>query len=253
VNDFALEIVALYLLVITGLLLIMMVTANHAEYSKGLWRALRQGRKQLPWWDDLSLNRPFLAIACTIVLTTATLALSAPGGASAAMAASGDSLGADPLAVATGVLVVAYFGLAYQYFLLRFAARGKIYFALFLFLAWLLPLVAGTILAMSMSGDRQAESQVVLSMSPIPGIGMLAAPVHDGTVRSAIQGPAITPALLFAFVFNSLLISARRRAYKVFLASTGTSHGTEPAPAAIDVAPNSAGIAPLVAGSEIPS
>ena len=36
------------------------------------------------------------------------------------------------------------------------------------------------------------------------------------SVSHGHSGPAITPALLFTFVFNSLLISARRRAYKAF-------------------------------------
>ena len=74
-----LEIVALYLLVITALLVILMVTPNHAEYVKGLWRAQKQGRSHLPWWDDLSINRVFLVIACTIVLAAATAAGSVVG------------------------------------------------------------------------------------------------------------------------------------------------------------------------------
>ena len=48
-NDYrgVLEIVALYLLVITALLSILMVTPNHAEYFKGLWRA-QEARAQPP-------------------------------------------------------------------------------------------------------------------------------------------------------------------------------------------------------------
>ena len=136
-----------------------------------------------------------------------------------------------PLAIAVSVLVVAYFSLAHQYFLLNFGARGKTYFALFLFLAWLVPLVGGTVLAMSTNnGDGGAESQVVFSLSPVPGIGMVAAPARAGLYPMAVQGPAISLPLLFLFVFNNLLVSARRRAYKTFQASTGANDGLDPVP-----------------------
>ncbi len=130
--------------------------------------------------------------------------------------------------------MVGYFGLAHQYFLLNFGGRGKTYFALFLFLAWVLPLVAGTILAMSsQSNDGGPMGQFVFSLSPVPAIAMVAAPSGTGRTPMAVQGPAITIPLLFLFVFNSLLISARRRAYKAFLAQAGTVGNDQPAAAVI--------------------
>ena len=38
-----LEVVTLYLLVVTAIVLILMVTPNRAEYDKGLWRRARRG------------------------------------------------------------------------------------------------------------------------------------------------------------------------------------------------------------------
>ena len=64
----------LYLLVITAILLILMVTPSRAEYVKGLWRARKADRLHLPWWDDLALNRVFLVIVCAVVLADATVA-----------------------------------------------------------------------------------------------------------------------------------------------------------------------------------
>ena len=59
------------------------------------------------------------------------------------------------------------------------------------------------------------ESQVVLSLSPLVGIALIAA--QDGTIpesyRTAIQASALTPALLFTFVFNGLYNMARRRVH----------------------------------------
>ncbi len=75
-----LRVAVLYVLVVTSMIVIAMVTPNQAEYLKGLWRARRMGRATLPWSNDLSLNRTFLAIATAIVLATTTLAWSAPEG-----------------------------------------------------------------------------------------------------------------------------------------------------------------------------
>ena len=102
-------------------------------------------------WDDLSLNRVFLVIACTIVLVTATIAWQAsgtrPGGACAVMS---PDFPWRSRAACWSSRISAW---RIQFFLLRFGGRGLMYFALFLFLAWILPLVAGTILMASMLAD----------------------------------------------------------------------------------------------------
>jgi len=218
-----LNVTTLYILVIAALVLLAMVTPTQAEYVKGLWRARKLGRSHLPPWDDLSLNRVFLVIACTIVLVTATIAWQAspvPG-----FGGAGPVTPAFPLAIACGVLVVAYIGLALQFFLLRFGARGLMYFSLFLFLAWILPLVAGTITLMASSPMSNSHpSQIVYSLSPVAGLGMTAYG-SEPDLAKGIQAATITPALLFTFVFNSLLIAARRRVYKAFVTA---SQGQKP-------------------------
>ena len=143
-----LEIATLYLLVITAILLLMMVTPNLPEYDKGLWRARRMGLAHLPWWDDLSLNRVFLLIVCAIVLATATFAA---GGA-------GESTSSGSVRVK----IPAHFRWlsrracwssrisAWRCSISCFASPGgRIYFSLFLFLAWVVPLLAGSILLMA--------------------------------------------------------------------------------------------------------
>jgi hypothetical protein len=210
--------VALYVLVIAACLLLGMVTPTQAEYKKGLWRAFRQGWCHVPAWADLALNRAFLVIVCAIVLLTATIAWRASPAADPV--AVGRVANAYPLAIASGVMVVAYFGLSLQYFLLRFGVRGPMYFGLFLFLAWMLPLVAGTIGLMAASPMNDSPvSQAVYSLSPVVGLAMTASGADEGGLAKLIQGCTITPALLFTFVFNSLLIAARRRAYKEFVLS----------------------------------
>jgi hypothetical protein len=224
-NPEILEIVALYLLVVPAILLTMMVTPSQAEYYKGLWRAQKQGRSRLAWWNDFSVSWVFLVITAAIILAGGTIAWSA-----AAVApdpwASTRNWGSYPLALATGVLTVAYFGLALQYFLLRFAGRGTLYFGLFLFLVWLLPLMAGAIQSIPWKPFQQQEPGYVLfSLSPLAGIALTAS-IGDEAYRTGVQAAAITPALLFTFVFNSLLVSARRRVHKAVLIAAAKA--TEP-------------------------
>jgi hypothetical protein len=205
----------LYLLVAMAILLLMMVTPNRSEYLKGLWRARKQGRTHLPAWDDLALNRLFLAIACAIVLASATLAWN--GAFDPRLGRSRQLPRSFPLAIATAVLTIAYFGLALQFFLLWVRVRGFIFLSLFLFLIWLVPLLAGAIVAMASPMGYSPESEVVLSLSPLVGLTKIAA--QDGTFpesyRTAIQASALTPALLFVFVFNGLYNMARRHMHDV--------------------------------------
>jgi len=205
----------LYVLVAIAILLLLMVTPNRSEYLKGVWRARKQGRTHLPAWDDLALNRLFLVIACAIVLTSATLAWNGAGGPRSGR--QGLLSRSFPLAIATAVLTIAYFGLALQFFLLWIRVRGIIFFSLFLFMTWLVPLLAGAIVAMASPMGTSHQSQVVFSLSPMVGIALIAE--YPGYIpesyHTAIQAAALTPALLFTFFFNGLYSMARRHMHDV--------------------------------------
>ena len=77
--------------------------------------------------------------------------------------------------------------------------------------------------SVSRSVDAEKQSGVIFSLSPVAGIGAIAVLDRTDPYSTAVQAAAITPALLFIFVFNSLLISARRRAYKEFLIAAGAA------------------------------
>jgi hypothetical protein len=237
-----LEVGTLYLLVIMAIILTLMVTPSRSEYEKGLWRARKAARAHLPWWDDLALNRVFLLTLCAIVLVSASVASNGAGEPAAQSPEWGRLSGSFPLAIATGVLVVAYFGLAHQYFALRYGGRSKIFLGLFLFLVWLLPLVAGMIVAIAgTSPDSSAEkwAAILFSLSPVAGIGAIAAVGRSEPYSMAAGAAAITPALLFTFVFNSLLVEARRRIYRRFLAAaTAAGKSVAAAPSVIPVGDN---------------
>jgi len=117
----------------------------------------------------------------------------------------------------SGVMIVAYFGLALQFFLLRFGRKGTNYLSLFLFLVWVVPLIAGTIMAMS-NFQNYGPSQTVFALSPIAGLGLTAgAGSPSENDHTMIAAAALTPSLLFAFVFNGLVTSAQRRVHKAAL------------------------------------
>jgi hypothetical protein len=234
-----LQIVALYFLVGVSIFMIVMVTPSQAEYLKGLLRAKKQGLSHLSAWDDLTLNRLFLAAVCAILLVTGTVIWRAGIGAPLALPA--EAVKNYPLGVAMGVLVVAYIGLGMQYFMLRFGARGKMYFGLFLFLTWILPMVAGTIFMLaSMPRDTSQVAQIIYAVSPCAGLAMcsVAGNGNDPHFTTVLQGSAITPALFCAFIFNSLLISARRRLHRDFLAKTNLTapKSAEELPASLEPA-----------------
>ena len=214
-----LQVVALYFLVGTSIVTVAMVTPSEPEYKKGLLRARKQGLSHLPFWNDLALNRVFLSILCAILLLTGTIIWRV--GIDAPMALPSDAVSSFPMGIALSVLVVAYFGLGMQYFYLRFGSRGKMYFGLFLLLAWILPMVAGTIyLFASMPMVSSHGGQIIYSLSPLAGIATSSMGGTNESLSTFTKGAAITPALMFAFIFNSLLIAARRRLHREFLAHT---------------------------------
>jgi hypothetical protein len=96
------------------------------------------------------------------------------------------------------------------------------FFALFLFVIWVLPLLAGAIQSLAWRPSSVAEGGYPsFALSPVAGIGMTAA-VGDEQVATAVQASTITPALLFTFVFNYMLIGARRRIMKRVFVATDT-------------------------------
>ncbi len=86
-TQIVLEIVVLYLLVITAILLVLMVTPDRAEYFKGLWRAQKQG-PQPPALVGRPVAQPGVPgdrvrASCS---SPATVAVAAPGDPSAGTA-----------------------------------------------------------------------------------------------------------------------------------------------------------------------
>jgi hypothetical protein len=134
------------------------------------------------------------------------------------------------LAIANGVIVVAYFGLGLQFFHLRFGRRGANYLSLFLFLVWVVPLIAGTIYALAdFTGQQQGPALIIYAISPLAGLGLATgAAVGAGINFMAVAGAAITPSLLFAFVFNGLVSAAGKRVQRAVLIAEARATAATP-------------------------
>jgi hypothetical protein len=209
VDAAALVLVVLYVLVVAAIVLVAAVTPNAGEYAKGIRRAERLGRPRVGYWDDLALNRVALAVMCGVVLAGATLAWRMLEGSAPAWPGQNVDFS---LTIAIGVLVVAYFGLVLQFFQLAFPKRATLFLGLFLFLAWAVPPLLGSVVmaASPGAGASNVLGQVLVCLSPVTGIALSSGIAH-GTSVTAVRAAAFCPALVFAFLFNNLVTVARRR------------------------------------------
>ena len=208
---------ALYALIVGAVVMAAAITPTRDEFAKGVRRAAREGRKYPSAWEDRGLNRIPLFCLCAIILVAPTVVwkwIEKPSPWMSQRAPVSYSL-----SIAIGVLVVAYFGLALQYFQLRWGRRAAPFMALFIFTAWLIPLLIGSIAAASAAsryapgGDPDIWSAAIFSLSPVAGIA-IASGVADVPGHQIAQGAALVPALAFALLFNNLVTSARRRVVK---------------------------------------
>jgi hypothetical protein len=197
----------LYAMVGVGALSTITITPDANEYAKGLRRAERTGHRRLPPWDDLALNRVGVMLIALVILAGATAGwkvMDMPVGL-----AGGAWHGNTSLSIAIGVLTVAYFGLAYQCCTLASPKRSRAWFSLFLFFAWVVPMLAGAIL-MATSMYPEA-AQVLMAVSPVLGLAMSTGLGPFAEVSQAVQVAALMPSIVFFFLFNNLVTIYRRR------------------------------------------
>ncbi len=165
------------------------------------------GDRHLPPWHDLALNRLTVGVLCLIVLVAASVAaqvLEKPPQFGPI-----DYTHGINLAIAVGVFVTAYFGLAYQFFAFTAPKRAGTMMALFLFFAWVVPLLAAGIAGLSSMSDKVTVS--LMSLSPIFGLATSAGILPNPDYLQYAQLSALLPAIGFAFLFNNLVTVYRRR------------------------------------------
>ncbi len=209
-------IIVLYVTSAFACLLVVTITPNLGEYTKGVRRAERRGISHLSYWDDLSLNRVALMMICLLVLVGSTIVwqaiAQAPADPTINMPAQLRTM-TFGIPIATAVLSIFYFGSALQYFALATPRRSMTLMSLFIFLAWFLPMLVGALIAATTGGD-DAISAAIIAISPIAGIGMSSFKIEGATILgvNAVEVAAISPALIFFVLFNTGVTAARRKA-----------------------------------------
>jgi hypothetical protein len=202
----------LYILSAAACILAATITPSAGEYAKGLRRAEKLGRSRVGYWNDFALNRVALTALCAIVLIGPSIVAAKLRPEAVPPGRTDVNLS---LPIATGVLVVAYVGLAMQYFALAFPRRGSLYFGLFFFLTWVIPIVLGSIVIGAWGGEpsKSVIGQVLIAMSPVTGIG-LSAGLGNTIALFPVRAGVFCPALVFMFLFNNLVSAARRKIEK---------------------------------------
>jgi hypothetical protein len=213
-NPFYWTLPVLYGLAVGAFVMILAITPGQDEFAKGIRKAVKEGRKFASVWSDRGLNRIGVFCLCGVVLIASTICskwIETPVAFSPQVREPSYSL---PIAI--GVLVVAYFGLALQFFKIRFGKRGVIFFSLFLFTVWLIPLICGAFAGAGYAQRRAPDSPpdiwspALASLSPIAGI-IFSSGYTEITGLTQARACALIPALVFALLFNNLVTATRRR------------------------------------------
>ncbi|WP_152051564.1 hypothetical protein [Tautonia marina] len=213
--------VMLYAMVFIAILLAATLTPDRSEYIKGVRRALRMGRRRPNPWSDSGVNRLALVVLCGIVLIGTTIAWEVIEGRGA------NGTAAYSQTIAIGVLTVAYVGLGLQAAQLFMRKHGQTLFVLFLFFAWLVPMVVGAGLG---GAGYENAAMTTMAVSPLAGILLSTGIIEDAMFGVSVQTvriAALLPAVGFTFLFQFLLELIQRRLDR---AVRGTSARRSPDP-----------------------
>jgi hypothetical protein len=163
------------------------------------------GRRRPNPWTDSGVNRVALVVLCAVVLVGTTIAWEVIEGRDPDGAASYSQT------IAIGVLTVAYVGLGLQAAQLFMRKYGQTLLVLFLFFAWLVPIVVGAGLG---GAGYQTAAMTTMAVSPLAGILLSTGMIEDAMFSVSLQTAriaALLPAVGFTFLFQFLLELIQRR------------------------------------------
>ena len=196
-----------YFLAFCSILLINSVTPSVGDVVKGLQRARKLSGLRVPLWSDFAPNKFIVfGFACIIAATVSIGLLLAPQPPMLGFIKLDHVFSPWP-ALLTGVLSVLTFGFASQYFALAFGRRARSFFSLFIFFAWITPIIVGIIIA-SAGVD---EAAYILAISPIVGIsfgGLFGVPKID---ELTIKIASVAPGAICTVVFFFLLFAEEKK------------------------------------------
>ncbi len=193
-----------YFFATVAIVLTNTVTPPSGDVVKGIQRARKLSDSRVPAWSDLSSNKLIVAAFAGITAATLSVALiAAPQPVAAAMFQL-NAFRPWPC-VAVAVLAILTYGFASQYFALAFGKRAKAYFILFLFFAWMSPIILGFIIETEIK-----EGIYLAAMSPIAGI--VVAGIDIPRVNEiGLMVCSIAPVAICSVFFLILLMSEETR------------------------------------------
>ena len=154
--------VVLVLVTVPAWILAIVVTPDARLFVAGIRRAKRAERR-LGAWEDAAGNRVAVAVLAAVVVAA---------GAVVAFFEQVDETAW--LSIGTAAASVVVFGAALQWSVFRWRRRAVPYFLLFIFCAWIFPLMVAGVLTISSRSSGEAV-EVVVGLCPIGGIF---APTH---------------------------------------------------------------------------
>jgi hypothetical protein len=184
-----------------------MVAPDVGDFVKGIRRAHKTGRRRPTPWDDFAPITGILGLLLLIVLVVGGLSWLPQ-----TQAAAGPPMSAAPplsywLLLAAAALLLAHYGLALQYMLFAHGRKATVFFAFYLFLVWLVPLLVSSIF--SCAGQTET-ALVAASPSPIASLGL----AIDGTKLVQLTISFATGIILLV-VFGGLMVKTQRMAREV--------------------------------------
>ena len=206
VKPFELTIIGFWTLV--SFILIGTAAPDRVTYIGGLRRSLRLGLRRPGPFEDRALNR-------WVIGGFAGILTAGMSGLYVIRNALYDEVSALPGAsTATAILVVLEFGLALQYYRLRLGKQAGGAFALFLFVAWLVPFILGMALTLAsgISQENEGNGFILMSISPLFGVplGTGVIQISDIPIKEC-QLAALIPTLFAVFIFNQMITNLQRR------------------------------------------
>jgi len=198
--------ITIYAMVLAAVLLSWGVTPDAGAFAKGVRRARKLGLPASPVWSDWAANWAPLGLFCGITIVAGLWA----GIPDAVARLGGLTLTHLIAPLMVGVATVMCFGSAKQFFALRYRKAGMTYFGLFLFIAWIMPIIIGSLLEISRDtfvGKASHVPQIINALSPAVGIAFAGSP--DTMAETTVS---LVVATLLALVFVALSVRAEQQA-----------------------------------------
>lgn len=205
----------LYVFVIAGVILSSTITPGLGDYVKGVRRSRRLGHRRAAVLTDHASNlwtifglAAWVAVGSAIAWEAIELA---PGNVNVGFANAFNGRLAYTQTIAVGVFTVCSYGLGKQFFALKYGKRGETYFRLFLFLAWVMPMLVA--LAALVASVSSRAIQMIMGVSPWAGmiLSIEGGPAVDADAAYWVRFMALAPCVAMTCVFFVLTLLQQRK------------------------------------------